>query len=587
MTIRVYKYGLVPIGYPPKEAIDELFRANKLWNNLVALHRENSEKWDDARRTESINYSNKLDELAAKDKEVSEAFDVLRQVRMDEGTKDESNPKLKVERSVINRLKNERSEIYAELKLLRKDADTKIDKKVLNDAYREQCNSAVSVKSSAIYSSTADQVFANFRTARDKAFKDPKSTLQFHAFDGTGYFNFRCRKKDKSVVTDGISVQDFLNKNFAEYMRCAVQSVDETSKKTRVRISAVLTGGATKASKVSHDFDLIYHRPLPPDCQIQNGKILRTRVGDKFKYDLVLTIKVPDTEVIKPSALKGTIGIDIGFRSVGDTVLVATIMHDDPSLPPLEVKAPPEMTSALLHVIELQSELDDAATDLGKAITPLLLAKPFPEDHPKFRMWQSIAKRPAFVTLSYEKAYKFAVLLNYEPTMFSKDITEKVHTWWKSYSRKYREVHNRRRKQLLYRKHFYRQVAYDLVSHRKLITLEKIDLSRFAETKDKDTKLSNKARAQRFLGAVSELRDAIKNAADREGVPYIEVNPAYTSKNCSACDVINKALRSEKKWTCPSCGVVHDRDVNAASNLANMGKIYLSNLEKLKMKVLE
>ena len=40
--------------------------------------------------------------------------------------------------------------------------------------------------------------------------------------------------------------------------------------------------------------------------------------------------------------------------------------------------------------------------------------------------------------------------------------------------------------------------------------LEKIDLNRFAETKDKDTKLSTKARAQRFLGAVSEFRDAIK-----------------------------------------------------------------------------
>ena len=47
--------------------------------------------------------------------------------------------------------------------------------------------------------------------------------------------------------------------------------------------------------------------------------------------------------------------------------------------------------------------------------------------------------------------------------------------------------------------------------------LEKIDLNRFAETKDKDTKLSTKARAQRFLGAVSEFRDAIKNAADRDG----------------------------------------------------------------------
>ena len=46
MATRVYKYGLIPIGYPPQAAIDELFRANNLWNTLVALHRESRENWD-------------------------------------------------------------------------------------------------------------------------------------------------------------------------------------------------------------------------------------------------------------------------------------------------------------------------------------------------------------------------------------------------------------------------------------------------------------------------------------------------------------------------------------------------------------
>ena len=117
--------------------------------------------------------------------------------------------------------------------------------------------------------------------------------------------------------------------------------------------------------------------------------------------------------------------------------------------------------------------------------------------------------------------------------------------------------------------------------------LEEIDLNRFAETKDKDTKLSTKARAQRFLGAVSEFRDAIKNAADRDGVPYIEVDPAYTSKTCSECGFLNKGLKSEKEWTCTSCGVVHDRDVNAANNLQNMGKQYIEHLEKESLEVIE
>ena len=43
--------------------------------------------------------------------------------------------------------------------------------------------------------------------------------------------------------------------------------------------------------------------------------------------------------------------------------------------------------------------------------------------------------------------------------------------------------------------------------------LEKINLSDFAETKDTDNKLGNKARAQRFLVYPSEFRNAIINAA--------------------------------------------------------------------------
>ena len=203
-----------------------------------------------------------------------------------------------------------------------------------------------------------------------------------------------------------------------------------------------------------------------------------------------------------------------------------------------------------------------------------------PDDHPKFKIWRSVAKRPAHVTLSFEKAYKLAVWLNREPNVFPKEITEKVYTWWRSYSQKYRELHNRRKKQLTHRKHFYRGTAASVVAQKKLIVLEKINLDDIAETKNKNTKLSNKTRAQRFLASLSEFRDAIKHAAVRKGVEVIDVEPAYTSKTCSACNVINKALKSEKEWTCPACGVVHDRDENAANNLQKMGQKHLLDVQK-------
>lgn len=41
-----------------------------------------------------------------------------------------------------------------------------------------------------------------------------------------------------------------------------------------------------------------------------------------------------------------------------------------------------------------------------------------------------------------------------------------------------------------------------------------------------------------------------------------------SSKTCSACGHVLKTLTLEvREWTCPICGVVHDRDINAAKNI--------------------
>ena len=583
MATRVYKYGLVPIGYLAQEARDELWRANKLWNTLVAIHRESQELRDDALRAASVEYSALLDDLDAKNAEIGEAFVVLRQVRQEQGTKDESNPALKAERATIDRLKKERNELYGPLKKARQAATKSIDSKKLNDDFNSKFLAAVRIESSGLYGHTAVEVGRNFKEARDKALKSG-ATLRFHRFDGTGYYQFRFRRKGFNV--DGVSFAELFAQSETDGRRLIFLNKDETRKKTRVRVRATLVGGLVKSTHVYQEFDLILHRPIPDDAQIQNGKIVVTRAGDRFKYDLCLTLRLPDTPLLQPNMLKGTIGVDVGFRKKGDTIIVATSSSEDVHEKPKEFVVPEEIISSLTHVIDLQSELDETAEALGKSVTADLRSNPLPEEHGKYRLWSAVANRPAHVTLSFETAYKFALWLNHEPDNFTKEVRDKFFYWWKGNSRKFRELHNLRRKALLSRKHFYRQIASEMVAQKKLIVLEDIDLTVFAETRDKNTKLSNKARAQRFLASLSELKGAIKNAADREGVPVVEVNPAYTSKTCSACGCINKDLKAEKEWTCPSCGVVHDRDVNAAANLTNMGQRYLLDIKNRTKEVL-
>lgn len=57
------------------------------------------------------------------------------------------------------------------------------------------------------------------------------------------------------------------------------------------------------------------------------------------------------------------------------------------------------------------------------------------------------------------------------------------------------------------------------------------------------------------------------------GCRVFEVDRFFpSSKRCSACGWINEGLRlKDRVWTCPHCGMVHDRDINAAINIRDFG----------------
>ena len=69
-----------------------------------------------------------------------------------------------------------------------------------------------------------------------------------------------------------------------------------------------------------------------------------------------------------------------------------------------------------------------------------------------------------------------------------------------------------------------------------------------------------------------ELRRQLSYKAAWRGGHVVVVNRWYpSSKTCSCCGHRLEELALEtRSWTCPGCGVHHDRDVNAAVNLKNM-----------------
>ncbi len=69
-----------------------------------------------------------------------------------------------------------------------------------------------------------------------------------------------------------------------------------------------------------------------------------------------------------------------------------------------------------------------------------------------------------------------------------------------------------------------------------------------------------------------EFRRQLEYKAAMRGGQVVVADRFYaSSKTCSACGKkLDELPLSVREWVCPSCGVVHDRDVNAAINLKNM-----------------
>lgn len=61
------------------------------------------------------------------------------------------------------------------------------------------------------------------------------------------------------------------------------------------------------------------------------------------------------------------------------------------------------------------------------------------------------------------------------------------------------------------------------------------------------------------------------------GRRYRAVNPAYTSQDCSQCGHRQKLSLSDRTYTCPCCGLVIDRDFNAAKNILRLGQQSLAS----------
>lgn len=80
----------------------------------------------------------------------------------------------------------------------------------------------------------------------------------------------------------------------------------------------------------------------------------------------------------------------------------------------------------------------------------------------------------------------------------------------------------------------------------------------------------NRAILEQGWGYIATM---LKYKAERAGIPFVRVEPAYTSQTCPACGVIYAHNRRERKFDCVSCDYENDADVNGAINILSRALI--------------
>ena len=121
------------------------------------------------------------------------------------------------------------------------------------------------------------------------------------------------------------------------------------------------------------------------------------------------------------------------------------------------------------------------------------------------------------------------------------------------------------------RKHMIYKLANNILKENDIVSIETLDVKNMYQVHKIAKHLKNIP--------ISEFIRVLKYKSNWLGKKVIEINKYYPSSQCcNRCDYKNEEVKdlSVRKWTCPKCGMIHDRDINASINIMFEGlKIYM------------
>jgi putative transposase len=126
-----------------------------------------------------------------------------------------------------------------------------------------------------------------------------------------------------------------------------------------------------------------------------------------------------------------------------------------------------------------------------------------------------------------------------------------------------KKLYRKQRRRMSYENHRATRAVVDYAAtHRRAVVMEKLE-----NVRSKDSKIRGYSEKNQW--AFAQFGSMLRYKCALRGIPLIEIDPAYTSQQCSRCGSIHKP--DGKQFVCLTCGHNDHRDANAAFNIARRG----------------
>lgn len=570
--IKTFQFGLLlPVDGFDQSVLDVLFLRNQLWNNLVALERENREKYRALMLSSSeelASLQTRIDETeSARERLVAEKKSLRASVRskkVDTSVIDASVERLIAER---NALRSRAKEVREAIKEVIKPQAAALSQERYEAVKRLSAESG-------LWWCNSETVIAAYDVARVKAMKE-NTELRFHSFDGTGKLAVR--------ASGGFPSEDmFAGKLSFVRIKALPESefahLSGRGRRSKARHHLTMTVYTSKdeasGKKYRHDvtWPIVMHRDLP-EGTVKSVAVHRKRVGNRFDWTCSITIDVEETpKTLLDHPSRSACGIDLGFRIVPGGLRVATVVDANTTE---HIVLPQEWLDAVNYVEALQARLSDDDNATWLKLKPILAShKSWPED-----MVQRIEKSLHLTDKTPVKTMRWLhARLRAEPDLAPTALKE-LDDHSNATHKRYAEMHNLRSKLHGRRKHIYRNVAARIGQAYSLVRIEDLDLRKLAMVKlenGADNDLQAAARKNRQRAALYELVLSIAHACGKSGALFEKMEPANSTLSCSECGAINE-VSMDIHFTCKGCGTVHDQDENAGRNFLHGGYLVHKN----------